>query len=100
MGTTPHTLRCSKCKKGREWRYERDGYDKASAENLVPTGRTKVISRTTAGVYDVQAVELKHICGHFFWSTHPDAVRKVFPNAKHCGNANSRYMRVEKEPSK
>jgi len=38
MGSTPLTLRCSKCRKHREWRYDALGYDNVSHKNLVPTG--------------------------------------------------------------
>lgn len=107
MGATPFTLRCPRCKKYRQWDYKRSGYDELSNRDLVPTGKTKIIRTTSAGVHDVQAVQMKHDgkaraggehCGYVFWSTHPDAVRKAFPKAKliNHGNASCRYVSVEK----
>lgn len=98
MGATPYTLRCPRCKKYRVWDHTRDFYDNVSHLNLVPTGRSKVIKKTTAGVLNVYSVEMKHkgktprhlggdFCGHVFWTTHPHAVKKVFPNAPRVGNA-------------
>lgn len=97
MGATPFTLRCPKCKVGREYRIEHPNYDSRSDRNLIPTGKTRVVKRTAAGVHDVQAVQMKHDCGHVFWTTHPSAVRQVFPNAKSCGNASAHNTRVREE---
>lgn len=60
MGATPHTLRCPRCKKYREWNSTRDNYDTLSNKNLVPTGRRKVVKRTAAAVLNVFSVEMKH----------------------------------------
>lgn len=104
MGATPLTLRCPKCKVGREYRMEREGYDNLSHKHLVPTGKSKTVSRTAAGVYGVLSVQMRHegsststggYCGHVFWTTHPDAVRKVFPDAVPAGNATVNNLRAK-----
>lgn len=82
MGSTPLTLRYSKCRKYREWRSEHLFYDNVSHKNLVPTGKVKQARRSTSGYRRRIAVQLKHdgetpktrYCGHVFWSTHPQAV--------------------------
>lgn len=105
MGATPLTLRCPRCKKYRVWEPGHFNYDERSHENLVPTGRSKTISKTAAKVHNVTAVEVKHDgptaphlgdghCGHVFWTTHPHAVRKVFPKAQFIGNATVRNVRA------
>lgn len=88
MGSTPLTLRCSKCRKYREWDSSRSNYDKLSDRNLVATGRSKKARRGTSGRRGNPcgiAVEMRHDgpsphtgkhCGHVFWSTHPQAVEK------------------------
>lgn len=106
MGATPLTLRCPKCKRYREWNLSRALYDNLSNLNLKPTGRSKTISRTKAGLYDVLSVEVVHDgppaphipgshCGHVFWTTHRDAVCKVFPDARPVGNADARNYRAK-----
>jgi hypothetical protein len=105
MGATALRLRCPRCKKYREWDSRRDGYDKRSDKSLVPTGRSKVISRTAAGVLSVYSVEVKHdgeartggYCGHVFWTTHPDAVLKVHPGAESRRNATVKNYGHKKE---
>ena len=80
MGSTPLTLRCPKCKKGREWDMDRANYDGLSHLGLMPTGRVKLRRMRRANVL----VELRHEglswrtqqpCGHVFWSKHPEALR-------------------------
>jgi hypothetical protein len=93
MGATPLTLRCPRCKKGRNWRE----HERTSAEGIEPTGRTKIIRRTSAGVLNVQAVEVRHVCGHVFWTTHPSGVRRVFPAGKYRGNASCSYIDAQPE---
>lgn len=106
MGATPLTLRCPRCKKYRVWEPGHFNYDERSHENLVPTGRSKAIAKTSAGIHNVTAVEVKHdgptaphlgdgYCGHVFWTTHPYMVGQVFPNATRHGNANAHYARKE-----
>ena len=86
MGSTPLTLRCSKCRKYRQWDWSKDNYDKLSDKNLVATGGARKARRGTNGRRTLEnlAVEVKHdgpsphtrqYCGHVFWSVHPQAVR-------------------------
>lgn len=87
MGSTPMTLRCAKCRKGREYDSRRLFYDNLSHLDLVPTGRVKKHYGRRANV----KVELAHEgrsphtrthCGYVFWTTHPyalDLLRKHFP---------------------
>ncbi len=80
MGATPLTLRCSFCKKGREWDSANSRYDKTSNAGIVATGLMKKVSYTGR-----MSIQLQHKglnpktlqpCGRFFWSTHPQAVAK------------------------
>lgn len=47
MGSTPLTLRCSKCRKYRRWDSSKADYDKLSDKNLVATGGARKARRGT-----------------------------------------------------
>lgn len=70
MGAAPLTLRCPKCKVGEDWR----GHSRPSGEDLVATGATRREKRYGYRRH-VLLAEIRHICGHTFWSNHPQAIR-------------------------
>lgn len=85
MGSTPLTMRCSHCRKHREWDSSAIFYDRTSHEGLVPTGRAKKRATYTSGARGRPklAFEFRHEgrsprtmepCNKLFWSTHPRAV--------------------------
>lgn len=66
----PLTLRCPKCKVGEDFRR----LDRSSSKGLTPTGNTKRVG-TYHHKHNVQMAEVRHTCGHVFWTNHPDARR-------------------------
>jgi hypothetical protein len=68
MGARPLTLRCTACKRARDWQ----GNETGSCTNLVATGRTKVVAKY-GRFLNVTLYEIKHTCGHVMWSSHSQA---------------------------
>lgn len=69
----PLTVRCAKCKRGRDWRNStNDGTD------LVRTGRTKPYTGGNRGARGLDTFhEYRcHTCGHIGWNRHVDVARK------------------------
>lgn len=78
----PITLRCSKCKKYRDWQTEHK-----KGTNLEATGRTKERQHCGALRMQTTAVEYRCLdCGHVGWSQHVDAMRhlKMMIKAAKC----------------
>lgn len=69
MGARPLTLRCSRCKKHRDW----EGNESWSAEGLTSTGRVKRVRGYHGHGGLVDLYEIKHQCGHVMWSNHSRA---------------------------
>ena len=72
----PFTLRCAKCKVGRDWRRTMD-----STTRLVRTGRTKPyrggnLGRGLRTFHEYRCL----VCKHVGWSRHSDVVKKPLEN--------------------
>lgn len=69
MGNTPCTLRCSKCKRGEDWRRN----NRPSGIGLKRTGRARgpVLAWNHGWATHLQVIHEK--CGHKMWTTHGQA---------------------------
>lgn len=69
----PITVRCAKCKVGRDWRNNSDG-----GTDLVRTGRTKPYRGGNRGVRGLATFHEYRcrVCKHVGWSRHVDITRK------------------------
>jgi len=76
----PLTVRCAKCKRGRDWRRS-DTND----TDLVRTGRTKPYKGGNRGVRGLNTFhEYRCLtCGHVGWSRHVDIMRKALSQETH-----------------
>jgi hypothetical protein len=71
----PLTLRCAKCKRGRDWRY-----DEGKAVHLEATGRQRPLTKKQVGHWQPRQLRYRleyrcRDCGHVGWSRHATMLR-------------------------
>lgn len=66
----PLTLRCAKCKVGRDWRE-----DRAGGTNLEATGRVRAVKHQTVRQTNRKIQYRCKDCGHVGWTQHRSAER-------------------------